>query len=137
MKPALILLALLTAVGVALWLHDRLTRRPDTLADPPADSAAARACANDDCLLRGTCPTEQLLRDACADDKPVYYDDEELDAFRDRDPQQYTSDELEQWRDVLYTLRPADRPGWLHSLSRRGLRLPDALQQELLMLLDE
>ena len=145
MKPALILLAVLVAVGAVLWLHDRATRHTRAAApteDPGTGAASspaprADACTNNNCLLHATCPSEERLNGLCATSEPVYYDDEELDTFRDRPADDYTDAELEQWRDVLYTLLPADIAGWQHSLARRGLRLPNALHDELLMLLGE
>jgi len=49
----------------------------------------------------------------------------------------YTATELEQWRDVLYTLQPADRLGWERSIKRRGIVMPQPIRDELLMLLQE
>ena len=67
----------------------------------------------------------------------TYYDDQELDAFAGRDENGYTADEEEQWRDVLYTLMPADLLGWGQSIKHRGLVMPAAIRQEFLQLAAE
>ena len=67
----------------------------------------------------------------------TYYDDEELDRFVGRDADGYTPEEEEQWRDVLYTLLPADLIGWGQSIKHRGLVMPAAIKQEFLQLAAE
>jgi hypothetical protein len=62
---------------------------------------------------------------ACAAD---YYDDEELDRFRLRKANDYSGAETEEFRDVLHSLAKGEAEGWLKSLSRRGIVLPEALQ---------
>ena len=134
MEPALILLGLLFVVGLVLWLLDR--RKPhDALADEEAPHAAApdASCADTRCALHSVCPSEQLAMAACAE-AAAYYDDEELDDYRGRAGEDYTDAEVEQFREVLYTLRPAEVLPWHHSLQRRGVALPSVLRDELLML---
>ena len=66
-----------------------------------------------------------------------YFDDEELDAFRGREPESYTDDEIEQFRDVLLTLLPTDIAPWARSIQLRGISLPMAVREELLMIVAE
>ena len=44
---------------------------------------------------------------------------------------------MEQWRDVLYTLQPADLLGWGQSIKHRGLTMPAAIREEFLQLAAE
>jgi hypothetical protein len=67
----------------------------------------------------------------------TYYDDEELDAFAGREAGDYSPEEEEQWRDVLYTLQPADLLGWGQSIKHRGLAMPAAIHEEFLQLATE
>lgn len=134
MEPALILLGVLVAVGVVLYIHDRLTRKHGD--EPSPRDEQSQGCADTSCLLRETCPSEQLLANACSE-KPVYYDDEELDQFKDRQAQDYTPEETDQFREVLYTLRHDEILAWHHSLGKRGIALPETLRDELLMLASE
>lgn len=143
MKPALILLTILVVGGAIVWLIDRLFYHKDKAeqADESAqlssgDESTSQGCADEACGLRSICPTEQILAGEC---KPqvTYYEDEELDAYAGRGADDYTPEEEEQWRDVLYTLQPADLLGWGQSVKHRGLVMPAAIRQEFLQLAAE
>jgi hypothetical protein len=71
---------------------------------------------------------------ACAAD---YYDDEELDRFRNRKANDYSKAEIEEFRDVLYSLAKGEAEGWLGSLEKRGLRLPAALLSDAAIIVAE
>ena len=66
----------------------------------------------------------------------IYYDDEELDRFAGKAPDKYQPDEIEEIREVMMTLLPQDVPGWVRSISLRGINLPDPLRDELFLLLE-
>ena len=65
-----------------------------------------------------------------------YYDDEELDRYRGRRSDEYTDDEVHEFADVLYTMHPDEVAGWNRSLILRGINLPDALKDEVIMLME-
>lgn len=67
----------------------------------------------------------------------MYYDDEELDRFIGRKPDSYTVAEEDELRDVMLTLRPDEVASWYHSLTLRGIMLPDTLRDELMLLVSE
>ena len=125
-----------------MWLIDRLFYRhkTDETVDETDEKApvepAAQGCADESCGLRTICPSEQILEGACKQEI-TYYDDEELDAFAGHGEDDYSDEELEQWRDVLYTLQPADLLGWGQSIHHRGLVMPAAIRQEFLQLAAE
>ena len=64
-----------------------------------------------------------------------YFDDEELDRYRGTAPDGYDDDAVEEFREVLYTMHPSEIEDWLKSLELREVALPDALKDELFMLL--
>ena len=64
-----------------------------------------------------------------------YFDDEELDRFRGTASDEYEDDSVEEFREVLYTMHPSEIEDWLKSLELREVALPDALKDELFMLL--
>lgn len=69
--------------------------------------------------------------------KPVdYYDDEELDAFRNRSSDSYSEEETALFAEVLRTMWESDVAGWIGSLQQRGIELPDSLKDEVLLLLE-
>jgi len=131
------MLTALAVVGMVLWLLDRRGRQRDAQGNllPYQVVEPDQTCSDDCCGTHEVCPSEQLLRGELCD--IIYYDDEELDLYRGRSADGYTEDELEQWRDVLYTLQPADRLGWERSIKRRGIIMPQPIRDELLMLLQE
>ena len=65
-----------------------------------------------------------------------YFDDEELDRFRGTAPDGYDDDAVEEFREVLYTMDPREVEDWLKSIELREVALPDALKDEVFMLLD-
>ena len=84
----------------------------------------------------GCCGKHEFCRKkpvAHCEENPIeYYDDEELDLFQDRAADAYTAAEVEQFAEVLHTMLKTDIAGWLSSLRRRGVALPDALRAEVL-----
>lgn len=136
MIPALILIGLMFVVGLVLFLLDRFRPPTDSPSPETESNESPTSCADENCVLHDTCPSEQLLRGVC-EDKIVYYDDEELDAFIGHDPSTYTEADEEQFRDVIYTLRREELMPWYQSISRRGIKLSDTLYRELLALASE
>ena len=64
-----------------------------------------------------------------------YFDDEELDRYRGTAPDEYDDEAVEEFREVLYTMHPSEIEDWLKSLELREVALPDALKDELFMLM--
>ncbi|MBQ8220560.1 MAG: phospholipase [Bacteroidaceae bacterium] len=64
-----------------------------------------------------------------------YFDDEELDAYRGTASDEYDDKAVEEFREVLYTMDPKEIDDWLKSLELREVALPDALKDELFMLM--
>lgn len=129
MTVALIIFAALVATGAALYLHHRLTFKPGEEGEAPQPQA--EEC----CGMHITCEKDSLL--ASVSKEAVYYDDEELDRFKGRAADGYAPAEEEEFRDVLLTLQPYDIAGWGRSLQLRGIELPSAVREELLMIVYE
>ena len=64
-----------------------------------------------------------------------YFDDEELDRYRGTAADEYDDEAVEEFREVLYTMYPSEIEDWLKSLELREVTLPDALKDELFMLM--
>ena len=133
MEVSLIIIGALAVVGIALYMHDRYARRKPSQQDeePEPQPQDQEEC----CGMHITCERDSLL--ASVSETIEYYDDEELDAFKGRNPELYTDDEIEQFRDVLLTLLPQDIAGWGRSIQLRGIELPPAVREELLMIVAE
>lgn len=136
MEAALIIAGAIIVVGIVLYVHHRLTSgRTATDGDITDDAPAAEAPQDECCGMHITCERDSLL--TALSDKIVYYDDEELDSFAGRRADDYNNDEIEQFRDVLLTLLPDDIAGWARSIQLRGIELPEAVRDELLMIVSE
>lgn len=128
-----ILIALVATGGVLYALHRRDLRR-----NPAPEDDAPAASESDDsqcCGMHITCEKDSLL--ASVSKEIEYYDDEELDRFRGREADAYSDDEIEEFRNVLLTLLPQDIAGWGRSIQLRGIELPPAVREELLMIVAE
>ena len=129
MTVVLIIAAALVAVGLPLYLmHKREERKAggELPITPPQQEC---------CGLHLTCEKDSLL--AAVSEEIVYYDDEELDKYKGRLPDSYDEEEIEQFRDILLTMLPQDIAGWARSLQLREVCLPDAVREELLMIVAE
>ena len=131
MFPALYIFIAMVVIGVILYIHDRLTNKPSENNTQEAEPQQEE-CSDDCCGTHDVCPSEMMLKHI--NEPIVYYDDEELDAFKGRGANDYTDDELEQWRDVLYTLRHDELLSWERSIKKRGLQLPSVIKEEFMSL---
>lgn len=87
------------------------------------------------CGQHQICEKESLL--AAVSKQIEYYNDEELDRFRGKDASAYSETETDEFRDVLYTMREDEVAGWVRSLQLRGVPLPDALKDEVFLIIGE
>jgi len=133
MTVFLIILFALVAVGSVLYL----THRPDGGGETPVaaggdDNAPQRVPTSEVC-----CGAHAVCEKGLPPEKPVYFDDEELDRFAGREADAYSAAEADEFRDVMLTLMPADVVPWTQSIEMRGIALPSQLRDELLMLISD
>ena len=81
------------------------------------------------------CEKESLL--AAVSKAVEYYDDEELDRFAGRRADNYDREETDEFEEILTTLRSEDVAGWVRSLQLRGIELPEALRDEVILIVGE
>lgn len=86
------------------------------------------------CIAPGElCEQEQMMK---ASVEPVeYFDDEELDKYKERASDKYTEAEVDEFSKVLYTMRAQEVKDWNRSLILRGINLPNQLKDEVIMLI--
>jgi succinate dehydrogenase flavin-adding protein (antitoxin of CptAB toxin-antitoxin module) len=87
------------------------------------------------CGQHEVCEKESLL--AAVSKQIEYYDDEELDRFAGRESDSYSDEEVEEFREILYTTHEEEVAGWARSLQLRGIAMPDALKDELFLIIGE
>ncbi|MCM1162906.1 MAG: phospholipase [Muribaculaceae bacterium] len=125
MTGALIILAATILAGIVLKLTHREAADDGATDEAESTSDAPQEC----CGLHAVCEKK-----AAAESGHDYYDDEELDRFAGRDAAAYSDEEIEEFRQVLYTLIPAEVYSWGGALTRRGVALPEPLRDEWIML---
>ena len=127
-------------IGVVLfgmaagWCYNRNIRkkieRGELEAAPETVTVDSECCGQHE-----VCEKESLL--AAVSKEVVYYDDEELDRFAGRRADNYDREETDEFEEILTTLRSEDVAGWVRSLQLRGIELPEALRDEVILIVGE
>lgn len=126
MMGLLYIVLAIIALGVACYLYERKRPKQQPTAEPEKEQSHASTDGGACCGLHLVCERDTLLLDPRSE--TLYYDDEELDAYAGRAADAYTPDEIQAFEEVFFTLLPEDVQGWLISLQRRGIQLPEALE---------
>lgn len=87
------------------------------------------------CGQHEVCERDSLL--AAVSKEIEYYNDEELDRYRGIPAEDYPDEALEEFREVLYTMREDEVAGWVRSLQLRAVELPNALKDEVFLIIGE
>jgi hypothetical protein len=86
------------------------------------------------CGKHKICQKDLALKKA---QNPVeYFDDEELDVFKNRSSDSYNEEEIALFAEIFHTLWETDIPGWICSLQLREIELPSQLRDEVFLMLD-
>jgi hypothetical protein len=120
----ILVISIIAALFVAL-IATKLSS-PDATNTKTAREAPPADC----CGAHEVCEKKTLIQHDYGE--IIYYNDEELDAFRGKAPDQYSREEEQQIREVLLTMRPGEVSGWLHSLMARHIKLPLNVREEAL-----
>ena len=102
---------------------------------PPIDVRTKQEKESGCCGMHETCEKDSLI--AAFTEKPEYFDDEELDRFKNRESDSYTSTETDEFRDVFYSVLDDEKPRWIRSLQVRGIAVPDEIKDEVLMMVND
>lgn len=86
------------------------------------------------CGAHEVCEQDSLLS---AENKIIYFDDEELDVLANISPTDFSSEQIKQLSEVFFTLKESNVAGWLRSLQLRNIQLPIELREEALMIVSE
>lgn len=87
------------------------------------------------CGQHEVCEKDSLLAALSKDIE--YYEDEELDRFRGVASDAYSEDDAEEFREVFYSMKETEVAGWVRSLQLRGVELPDAVKEEVFLVIGE
>ena len=82
---------------------------------------------NDMKLCGVNCFCDVMPKQCDQSEEIVYFEDEELDAYKGIAADAYTEQQVAEFEEVLTTMRPNEVPQWLHSLHMRGIELPSQI----------
>jgi hypothetical protein len=125
----LILILSLVGLGVVLFIVTYFNRKNQTT-EPEIILQTEGEC----CGAHLICEKDTLLN---ANNKIVYYDDEELDALIDIPATTFNNEQIQQISEVFYTLNESDVAGWVRSLQIRRIELPADLREQALLIIME
>ena len=124
-----VILGLFVAIAiVVLVLENR--KRAKVSEGEEKHSAPALDC----CGAHEVCEFDEIKMD---ESRIEYYDDEELDRYKNIPSNSYTDEQIDEFREVLFTLKTHEIRYWLLSIERRKINLPSILQEEARMLMAE
>lgn len=132
---ALIPLGVLGIVAAIMGYLDQRARARRLAEGLPVEEEATPVISEGCCGMHSTCERDSLL--AAVSPRIVYYDDEELDRYQGVNASGYSEEATEEFRDILITLDEDDVAGWVRSLQRRGIALPEELLPELFLIVGE
>ncbi|WP_421919920.1 hypothetical protein [Marinifilum sp.] len=84
------------------------------------------------CGAHEICETDILNK---MSEEIIYYEDEELDAYKNYEENDYNDDQIDEFREVLYSLRENEIAGWMRSLELRKIELPSVIKSEVVFML--
>ena len=137
MESLYLFIAIIAFFVIALSLSNFLQRRKGNTTEretppPPIDLSNNNGGC---CGAHEICEKDSLIATVV---EPVeYFDDEELDKYRNRDSDRYNEKEVNEFRDVFYSVLDEEKPRWIRSLQRREIALPDQLKDEVLMIVND
>jgi len=125
----MIIIGLFVVVGVGVLIKvNRNNKKTSTTEN------ATSTPASDCCGAHEVCDFDEIKADETIIE---YYDDEELDEFKNIADNEYSHNDIDQFREVLYTLQTKEIRYWLLSIERRKINLPSILVSEARSLMAE
>lgn len=129
-----IALLIVFAIGVVAYVFFGLRNRLNKSL-PNKEEEGKKSCIDSDtCGVSCFCDDNSLRRQM--NQEITYFEDEELDKYRSTPADGYTPQQVDEFYEVLTTLQPNEIPDWLHSLKLRGINLPDALKEEVRIMMN-
>ena len=129
MKVLLISLVVIAVIAfLSTWIGQKLRARKGEIEEEPEATEPMEEC----CGAHEICETDLLNK---MSEEIIYYEDEDLDAYKNYEENDYNDDQIDEFREVLYSLREKEIEGWLRSLDLRKIELPSVIKSELVFML--
>lgn len=117
-----IIIGSFTVIGITILVKINRDRKKSN-----TEKEEVSTPASDCCGAHEVCEVDQIIIDETIIE---YYDDEDLDAYKNTNENEYSSSQIDQFREVLYTLKTDEIRYWLLSIERRKIILPSILMSE-------
>ncbi len=131
----IILVVAIILLGLVTYYFHRRDLKREATAGLQTEAKKAPEPPQECCGQHLVCERDSLL--AAVSKTIEYYDDEELDEWKETPADQYTPEQVELFREIFYTLRPDDVPGWVRSLQLRQIEVPEELRDEILLVVND
>lgn len=137
MQSLYLFIAIIAFFVIALSLSNLLQRRKGNTTEretpaPPIDLSNNNGGC---CGAHEICDKDSLI--AAFAEPAEYFEDEELDKYRQRESDRYNEQEADEFREVFYSVLDEEKPRWIRSLQMREIALPDQLKDEVLMIVND
>jgi len=114
----------------AVWLKDKRKGKSSYLKDKQL------ATSNECCGKHSECSQNFLVKPKVS--KIIdYYNDEELDIYKNVSENDYSENTLDEFREVLYSLKKNEVSGWLLSLQQREIIIPQTIRDEAMFIITD
>jgi len=128
MEVLLISLVVIAAVAfLTTWIGQKLRARKGEIEEEAASEPMEECCG-----AHEVCETDLINK---LSEEIIYYEDEELDAYKNYEENDYNDDQIDEFREVLYSLKEKEIEGWIKSLDLRKIEMPSVIKSELVFML--
>ncbi|MGQ1909884.1 hypothetical protein ACT3CE_08855 [Marinifilum sp. RC60d5] len=129
MKVLLISLVIIAVIAfLVTWIGQYLRSKKGVSEDIEESSEPLEEC----CGAHEICETDLLNK---LSEEIIYYEDEDLDAYKNFEENDYNDDQIDEFREVLYSLKEKEIEGWIKSLDLRKIEMPSVIKSELVFML--
>ncbi|MPQ47929.1 hypothetical protein GCQ56_13030 [Marinifilum sp. N1E240] len=128
MEVLLISLVVIAAIAfLTTWIGQKLRARKGEVEEEAASEPMEECCG-----AHEVCETDLINK---LSEEIIYYEDEELDAYKNFEENDYNDDQIDEFREVLYSLKEKEIEGWIKSLDLRKIEMPSVIKSELVFML--
>jgi len=125
-----LLIGLIVTAGVVLLFSylSQLWKKKKGIVEEESNAEPMSEC----CGAHEVCEIDLLNK---MSEEIFYYEDEDLDAYKNFEENDYNDAQIDEFRDVLYSLKENELEGWVRSLELRKIELPSVIKSELVFMM--
>ena len=116
------------AIAVTLWNRSQRVKgnTGELVAKPSVLNSGGGCCGkHENCEKMNLSATPRKIE---------YFDDEELDKYKNRPSSEYSPDEVEEFREIFHSLLDNEKTKWFESLRARNIAVPKQIEEEFLLI---